>query len=304
MSTILTPAAISSGTFAAVTLCGSARSTTSQPFGRLASARGPRTRGRSAPSRFGCTAPSGSPTWSIDATRTSSTSGWMRSRAQHLAAAVAAAADDRCLESLRHRGPSDAIDLTVGFARWPIHSSSARWLRSDAPCRGASRADRAAGSRSTASPPTSTACNRVGDAAARRLRAARPRPPERVAGDGYGDHLVWRTPAWATDRRAASCSSATTTPCSRPAPSRAGTRQRRSPARPRRARHEGRPRRHPHGARRRSPTPASWRELPLAVVAVADEEIGSPDSADRCSQDLARGAARRPGLRVAAAPTT
>ena len=79
MSTIFTPSSTSSGTLAAVTLCGSASSATSQP---AAASRGEMSSKRRSlrPVRCGCAAQIGSPTMSIDDTRTTSTSGWMSNR--------------------------------------------------------------------------------------------------------------------------------------------------------------------------------------------------------------------------------
>ena len=68
------PVCMISCAFPALTLCGSPRRTTSIP--RAASAgESPSNFSSVCPSRFGCTADSGSPTKSMDATRTSSTSG-------------------------------------------------------------------------------------------------------------------------------------------------------------------------------------------------------------------------------------
>ena len=81
MSTTLSGAAAVkiSGACCALTLCGRPSNATSQP--RAASAGGMFSkRSDVRPVSGGCTAPSGSPTWSTLATRTSSTSGWISRR--------------------------------------------------------------------------------------------------------------------------------------------------------------------------------------------------------------------------------
>ena len=103
MSTIFTPSAISSGTLAAVTLCGSASSATSQNRPRLRAGTILELQIRH--------------TIEVRVNRTERLAnvidrshaheldiGVHEEPARHLRAAVAAAADDCCLESLCHRG--------------------------------------------------------------------------------------------------------------------------------------------------------------------------------------------------------
>src|SRR5512143_219432 len=80
MSTSLTcPSLAMAAPFSAETRCGRPSRTTSTPSAAWSGSRSSKTSAL-APSREGWAAPSGWPTRSIEATRTSSTSGWMRSR--------------------------------------------------------------------------------------------------------------------------------------------------------------------------------------------------------------------------------